>query len=102
MHLLVTVDEVGLEHPDQLERHHEADGDQVVVEDEEGEEVEEEALSRLVLPLRGELEVPVSFSVFQRSVLDLVGAGGDERDGHEDEEEKNYLDICHFLNSARF
>ena len=102
MHLFVAVDKVSLEHSDQLEGHHEADGYQVVVEDEEGEEVVEEALCCLIFSLRRKFQVPVSFPVFQLPVLNLVGPGGDERDGNQDEEKKNDLDVCHFLNSACF
>ena len=102
MHLLIAVDKVGLEHSNQLKGNHETDGYQIVVEDEESEEVVEKALRRFVLSLRRDLQVPVCFPVFQPSVLYLVGSGGDEGDGDEDEEKKNNLDVCHFLNSACF
>ena len=102
VHLLVAVDKVGLEHSNQLEGHHEADGDQVVVENEESEEVEEKAFRRFVVSMRRLLQIPVGFSVLQLPVLDLIGSGGDEGDGDEDEEEENYLNICHFFNSTCF
>jgi len=44
VHLLVPVDEVGLDELDELEADLEGDGDEVVVQDEEGQPVEEEVV----------------------------------------------------------
>ena len=102
MHLLVTINEVGLEHSNQLQGHHKADRDQIVVQDEESQEVEEKALRGFIVSPRLPFQVPVSFSVFQPPVLNLVGPGGYEGDGDQDEEQEDYLDVCHFFDTAGF
>ena len=102
MHPLVTIDEVGLEHSNQLQGHHKADRYQIVVQDEESQEVEEKAFRGFIVSPRLLFQVPVSFSVFQPPVLNLVGPGGYEGDGDQDEEQEDNLDVCHFFHTAGF
>ena len=75
------MNKLSLDELDKLQRDEQADGDQVVVQDDEGQEVEEEVGG-----------FPVDVTVLLAVVLeDLAANGGQDRHGDEDAEEPDNL-----------
>ena len=92
MHRLIPVHVVRLDHFDQLQGDLEGDGDQIVVEDEEGQKLPKE--SRLVI-IRVNWVVPVLLTT---SLLNRVANSGDKGEKDEDEEEEDDLIVGDHIN----